>query len=174
MKFVKVLVSMATMTVLVGCQNSDPNIDPITAGVEAIAQELYVFPDSQAKTYVNENGLEAEDFGANQDLGNMMMDRMSGFETTLVDYVDEEGYQSVWAQYLNYEMIYVFLTSEASAEPESVEVTKNDDTWYDFVISEAVSWQEEPIEITGSVNVDGAMITNFHVDYSFWEDFISH
>lgn len=174
MKIVNLLIAAGLCLALTGCSESNPNIDPIEAGVQTIAEALFVYPNPEAKELVATKGYTTrEEMQSDEDLAYLLMDSGEDLKSEVEDVCTTDGVNSVWQGYQASEMFYIFLLSDKTAYPEGVELTKNSDTWYDFTVDEYVSWQDEPTQIEGDVTVDGDMIVNFHFNDSFLMDFVT-
>lgn len=150
---------------LAGCTGAQPSSDAVESNIESVMTALFTLPDDDARQIALDQGLETyEQLIQSEQLSDEYLQvYLPGMLDSLEDVCDEDGLESAWNVHFLNELQYCCLLSGA-AYPESIGITRENDTWYKFTINESASWSDEGFEVNGEITLKDGMISNIHVN----------
>ncbi len=161
----KLVTIILAVLILTGCTGGQPSSNLIEANIETVLTKLFTLPDDDARQIALDQGLETyEQLIQSEQLNNEYLQvQLPGMLDSLEELCDEDGLESARNIHFLNELYYCCLLSGA-AYPESIEITRENDTWYKFTINESASWSGEGFEINGEITLKDGKIANIHVN----------
>ncbi|MDD3809160.1 MAG: hypothetical protein PHS94_02570 [Erysipelotrichaceae bacterium] len=150
---------------LTGCSGDKSSSQMVEENTKELLTVLFTLPDDDACQIARDQGLETyEQLIQSEQLNNEYIQvYLPGMLESLEYVCDEDGLESVRNIHFLNEFYYCCLFSGA-AYPESIEITRENDTWYKFTINESTSWNDEGFKVNGEVTLKDGLISNIHVN----------